>query len=159
VPWIIPSRALARVGITLEQLRQALYARHVWAQRLTGGRWQDIPWHQWRNPVMKPLEALDREVRIDRESLLDTFAGTAAVSSAKTGGRKPSGKTQDRAVTAALDRLIAENRVSFSHGGQVAVARLIRRLPEFADYSVDRITELIRPTYNEIKKKRVAKRQ
>jgi hypothetical protein len=152
-----PSRALARVGTTLERLRRALYVGDVRSFRWRDGRWQEVPPHAWAlfahdgtERPLKSLEELDREVRIDLESLLDVFAETKATP-VKAAGRKPGGRTRDNEIVEAFLCMVREGKVSFKRGGQVAAAKLLRQQPQFQDYSESRIVQIIRGTYNDFK--------
>ena len=145
------SRALALYGITLDELIEAIRDGDV-KTRKWGGKQELIPPHRWRAPP-KPLEILDQEVDVDRESFVETFgdAGEAAVSR-RNAGRKSGGRSQGPAIIQTFLRMVEEGVVSLDDRGCQKAARKVR--VEFPDYTVKYIADLIRPEYRQLKAKR-----
>jgi hypothetical protein len=146
-----PSRALALYGIALDELVDAIRAGDV----ITRRRWRNQePIHprSWRSPP-KPLENLDEEVDIDRESLDERFGDAAkAAADHRNAGRKPGGLSRGPAIIQAFLRMVEKNAVSLNDRGRQAVARKLQ--VEFPDYKVKYIAELIAPEYRRLKNKR-----
>jgi hypothetical protein len=137
-----PSRALAFYGITLDELVEAIRAGNVKTYRW--GTQELIRPHRWHSPP-KPIEVLDQEVDLDRESLEETFGEPV---NHKSGGRKSSGSSQGPAIIATFLRMVKAGDISIKNRGRQEVARKVKA--KFPDYTVKYIAELIAPEYRRL---------